>query len=301
MSWAWTPRRLRAATWIVHSLGADGAHPSNLAESLMNLPLAGEVDSAEFESARDRLLNLGLVSRSPDLLEPVAALAELCEQPDDETTRLLLTFLLEYEQPLWLSTATGGGDQLAPELIPDEVDQALISVFPDPDEREAFLLARARVVDTKIRSEIGAEGEVLALAECKVELEAIGQPELARRVRRVSVISDELGYDISAPWPGSTTRHLEVKSTVSTGNRVTVYLSRNEAEVGLVDPSWALLVVRVRSSPTGIIGWLSAADLAHMLPTDAHKDGKWQSVRLRLTTDDLQPGLPPLRPATPAP
>lgn len=301
MSWAWTRRRLRAATWVVHSLGAEGAHPSNLAESWMNLPLAGEVDTAEFESALARLLDLGLVSKSSHRVEPVAALAELCEQPDDETTRLLLAFLLEHERPLWLLMATGGGDQLAPELVPDEADQALISVLPDPDEREAFLLARARVVDAEIRSAIGAEGEELALAECKVELESLGRPELARRVRRVSVISDELGYDISAPWLDSATRHLEVKSTVSTGNRVAVYLSRNEAQAGLTDPAWALLVVRVRSSLSGVIGWLSASELEHMLPADPHEDGRWQSVRLRLTTDDLRPGLPPLRPATPAP
>lgn len=292
MGWVWTRRRLRAAAWVIFVLGQEGVAEDDLLDSWMNLPLAGIVDLPELESALAELMRVGLVVRDMDELRPVPGLEPLCQSPDDESPRLLLAFLLEYERPLWLSSATSGGEFLSPELVPDDALDGIRSVLPDARDREAFLLARARVVDAEVRAAIGSEGEELTLKSLCSDLHNRGRADLAKKVRRVSLVSDELGYDISAPWIDGSIRRIEVKSTVSSGGVVALYLSRNEATVGHRDPDWYIVVARVRSSNDGVLGWLSLSEVEHLLPVDRHERGSWQTARLKLDVRDLNPGLP---------
>ena len=130
----------------------------------------------------------------------------------------------------------------------------------------------------------------------RTDLLALGYPELARAVRHLSLESDQLGYDITAPRIGGQRRLLEVKATTTHGaETITFHLSRNEAETGLRYRDWALVVCAVTdvAARAGeIVGWQSAAFLAPAFPVDS-PGGRWESATVTVTVADLLPGLPP--------
>jgi hypothetical protein len=143
---------------------------------------------------------------------------------------------------------------------------------------------------------IGAIGEELVVAALRTDLIALGYPELARAVRHVSLESDQLGYDITAPRVGDTTRLLEVKTTnAAEAEMITFHLSRNEAETGLRYSEWALVVctiTNVAAREGQIVGWKRATALAPAFPVDS-PGGRWESVAVTIDVADLLPGLPP--------
>ena len=207
---------------------------------------------------------------------------------------MLLSVILETAPPLWLRTATGEGEHLRSEFIPDDAGKALDTVIADPKRREAFLLARGRTVDARERKAIGDRGEEAVVAACRTELSALGEHALTGLVQRVSLISDELGYDVIAPRRDDRVRRLEVKATRSAAAEVNVFITRNEFTVGCADPSWSLVVVRVhRDRHAEIIGYAPARDLENLIPIDSHTRGQWTVARLSLSVSRLRPGLPP--------
>ena len=72
----------------------------------------------------------------------------------------------------------------------------------------------------------------------------------------MSKIADTLGYDVTEPQPSGGKGRYEVKTTRGVGSIVEVYLSRNEAQTGLRDPSWSLIVCRVDHQNTFLGDWL---------------------------------------------
>lgn len=290
----WSVRRLRAAYWVGHVLGTEGERLESARSSWLALPLAGEVDVRDLLAAEDGLLQSGLLRLEGDLLRPSSQLSEVCQVFTDDTDELILGLVFEKCEPLWLETASGGGDQIAPELIPAEAASVLENVIPDAKKREAFLLARARKVNSQLRESMGAEGEEFVEEECRKELLELGEEELASRVKRVSLISDELGYDITSPRTDSSSRRLEVKTTRSLASTVAVVVTRNEVSVGLADPDWFLVVVHLdRDDVAHIIGHLTASSFEHSLPADCDASGRWQTARIKILVGDLRPGLPP--------
>src|ERR1700692_911801 len=77
------------------------------------------------------------------------------------------------------------------EVIVDELPAEL-----SLDQRESLLLALNRRFEETRQREIGAAAERLVESAARAELEDLGEFELSRRVRRVSLLSDPLGYDI---------------------------------------------------------------------------------------------------------
>jgi len=298
----WSRRTLRAAFWVGHVLGRHGEQEDIAHESWMELPLAGDVDLAELRAAEHALLEAGLVRRVGSQLVPDARLRVACAEWRADTPELILTLALETSRPLWLRAAAGDGDRLRPELMPDGPAGALATVMPDPAQREAFLLARARSVDAAERLELGAAGEEIVEAACRAELADLGHKDLAAAVRRVSVVSDELGYDVTAPRIDGTTRRLEVKATRSAAADISIVVTRNELTVGLSDADWFLVVVRIdRSGQHEIVGHSQAAALESLFPEDRHDRGHWQATRLRLRATTLRRGLPPAAHLPPPP
>ena len=86
---------------------------------------------------------------------------------------------------------------------------------------------------------IGAAGEEIVLQECRAALSALGRADLAVRARRVSLISDQLGYDIVAPSVAGGGWRIEVKTTRTSAVLAKIILTRNEARVGLKDEETA--------------------------------------------------------------
>jgi hypothetical protein len=290
----WSRRLLRAAYWVVRVLGPTGRDSREARAAWISLPVAGEVDLAELRSAEVGLGDVGLLESVGDLLVPEPRIAALCGSPGPVPLELLLGAIVEASPPLWLLTATTDGERLAMELVPDEVEEAIAGVIPDPARREAFLLTRARTVDAKERSAIGAAGEAAVAEACRDELSALGHEERAAEVRLVSEISDELGFDVAAPRCNGTLRRLEVKTTRSAAPVVTVFVTRNEFETGVVDPDWHLVVVRsFRKGGHSILGHLAAEKLEGLMPRDSGDAGRWQVARVRLSLAGLSEGLPP--------
>lgn len=287
------PRLLRAAFWIGRIMPRAGESLSVLSESWMNLPLAGQVDVPEWEATLNALVALRLVNVSDGTLLPDHTFSEACSGRYVDSIEPLLALILDRAEPLWLIAAAADGQGIRSEFLPDAVLSGLSVLMPDPERREAFLLARARVVNPDVLREIGDTGEDYVVLSCRSQLHSLGASTLANAVRRVSLISDELGYDIVAPRINSSTRRIEVKTVSSSGNSVGFYISRNEINVGLADQDWALVVVRVAAGDCAILGWTSAESLRSLLPRDCDWRGSWQTARLTVALSYLQRGLPP--------
>jgi hypothetical protein len=132
------------------------------------------------------------------------------------------------------------------------------------------------------------------IAACREELRGLGEHWAAERVRSVSEISDELGYDVVAPRLDGRLRRLEVKTTRSAAEIATVFVTRNELETGVADPNWQLVVVRShRDRGHTILGHVGGEELAASMPEDRGEVGRWQVARVRMRVADLAPGLPP--------
>ena len=131
--------------------------------------------------------------------------------------------------------------------------------------------------------------------EARAELRGMGRSDLARDVRRVSMPSDQLGYDVNAPRITGPPRLLEVKAATSNAvhSSVTVHLSRNEADTGATFPDWALVVCVVDNVDQRlgrIAGWCAANVLGDLLPHDGAV-GRWDQASVEISLQRLLPGL----------
>lgn len=148
-------------------------------------------------------------------------------------------------------------------------------------------------VDDAVRREmIGALGEETVIAWCVDELRALGHHDLAIQVRRVSLISDRFGYDISAPSIGAELRMLEAKTSTSASNKTfRFYLTRNEYEVGRRNPrQWAMVACASDGETATLLGWCRASELERYLPDDGN--GHWIEALVNLPIRALLPGAP---------
>lgn len=175
-----------------------------------------------------------------------------------------------------------------------EIEAAATVLVPDPERREALLIAMARRHDESVQAALGARGEEFVVSFARDELRSLGREDLAERVRRVSQMSDQLGYDVVAPRIRGT-RRLEVKTSVATASGLfRFYLSRSEYEVGLVDSEWALVGCQAEEDDTmSLAGWCRATSLDTYLPADGQA-GRWVSAEVSVPEALLMPGLPPV-------
>lgn len=269
----------RAALHVAAILG-DATTPVVVArESYWRRATGGIFSTADLILAENVLVAAGFVIRDGDMLSLTPSLDELVDVEEDDAVDLLAAALLGRRAP------TNAAEQAAVE--------AMLQGLVDPERREALLLALGRRWDDQHRRDVGAVGEELVVAHARDELTSLGYPGLARAVRRVSLLSDQLGYDVVSPRIGGPPRLLEVKATTSTTEAV-VYLSRSEADTGRRFAGWALVVCTVDDvvSRTGaIVGWCQRSDFEDLLPVDV-LGSRWQSVAIEVVKLPLQPGLP---------
>lgn len=257
---------------------------SDARESYWHRATGGTFPAADLRRGEALLLDCALLVDQAGILIPTAYLRELLDGTVDDAIELITARAIEARAPEWL---TAGGDR------PPQAFDELIS---DPLRREHLLLALGRRFDDSHRRLIGEIGEELVVTEARRELDAIGQHELSRRVRRVSLESDQLGYDVSAPRVGTDNRLMEVKSSTSApSGKHSLHLTRNEAETGQSYPSdWALVfchVTDIENRHGEIVGWCSRDALEQLLPIDA-PGGRWEQAWLEIPADSFTPGLP---------
>ena len=232
-----------------------------------------------------------LLIRHGDELRLTDELLRIREMPEPTAVELIMHSLVLVEQPLWLFGVLDDSG-LHWENVPDHEQQVLSSMHPTAAQREAFLLGLARTFDAHRLTELGSAGEEFVVAACRSHLTDRGRDDLARLVNRVSLISDELGYDITAVDTAGSRHRLEVKATRVAVDRFQFFLSRNEADVAARDPDWALVAVVLDGDDDRLLGWCRGTRLAPALPVDMSTYGQWASVRVSLPLSELTPGLP---------
>lgn len=270
----------RAALHVAAVLG-DASTPIVVArESYWRRATGGVFSVADLILAEDALVAAGFVIRLGGVLTLTPMLKMLVDTDEDDAIDLLVVSLL-------------GGRAPEDTAQHAEIEVTLRGLVDDPARREALLVALGRRWDDGHRREVGALGEELVAAQARDELTALGHRDLAHAVRRVSLVSDQLGYDVVAPRIGAQPRLLEVKATTVVSDAL-IFLSRAEADAGSRLGDWALVVCAVHNvaNRTGeIVGWCQRADVEHVLPTDV-PGSRWQSVAIEVERLVLQPGLP---------
>lgn len=235
----------------------------------------------------------GLVCERDELDALDLGFTDLEALPEDEACTELLARYVSARPPLWLDAAAGP-DAVSWELVPDREAETLKALVPDPQRREDLLLALARRVDPDRDKRTGDLAEEHVVAECRAQLDGCERPDLAEQVERVSLRSDQLGYDVTAPRLAGNKRRIEVKGTLATGPTFTITLSRNEAKQALGDPDWSLVACRVgQDDGVSVIGWCTGPQLERFMPADPPERGRWRSVEILLDSDILTPRLPP--------
>lgn len=273
---------VRAALHVAATLDAAGSRIVDAHESYWHRATGGVFAPADLKLGQTLLADCGLITEQEGVLYPTAELLQLLAGEVDDAVAEIFRRTVESVDV----------SPKAPDAARDELD-ALVS---DPARREELLLALGRRFDDAHRRLIGAIGEEIVVSALRSELESLGYPELARAVRHLSLESDQLGYDISAPRIVGDRRLLEVKSTATqSDDELTVYVSRNEAETGLRNrDDWALVVCLVSDTAMRegeILGWLPASVLAQQFPHDA-VNGRWESAAITIEPQTLIPGLP---------
>jgi hypothetical protein len=268
---------LEAALHVGAIIDPSGSRVADTNHSYWHRATGGIHSPRDLVRAQELLLEVGLLSCIDDVLYPGSELTSLLTGSHDDALEALLSRCL-------LQRGAGLGDRELESIVEDQ-------------KRRSELLAGlgARFDDTHQRL-VGDIGEEVVVDALRTELEWVGRADLAVRVRRVSLISDHLGYDVEAPSEMGAVRQIEVKATSSGAveDEINIFLSRNEAETGLASPEWSLVVCHVTDieKRTGeVLGWCSGADLAPHLPADLCH-GRWQSVRVAVQRSSLLSGLP---------
>lgn len=288
-----TAYQLQAAVLAARLLDPSGNSSESLASSYDRHATGGLYRAQDLAAGHRLLQRAHLVSADNGSNVPSPALVDLCTLPDDVAAEVLLQELMTEEPPLWLYAAVVD-DEVRWENVPQADQDALKQLLEDAARREALLMAVRRTIDASQLAEIGAEGEEFVLGLCKAHLVARDRPDLAANVHRVSLRSDQLGYDITSPDTTGRRHRIEVKTTSSAfAGRVEFFLSRNEASVGARDPGWSLIAVRRnRDRSMELVGWCTPTQLVPHLPHDVSAQGQWVSVRLSVAMTDFAPGLP---------
>lgn len=293
----WSLRRLIAAFWVLRLIGESGESEYKVRESWVNLPIGGRVDMADLSSALSDLKQTGIIHERDGVLSAVPEALNACQADELDAARLLYFVILEAEMPIWVISGTGNGEVIHTELIPDQELNLLDQLFGTLEGRESFLLALARRFDAERQCQTGLLGEKFVLALCQAELEDAGRSDLIPKIQHVSLISDQLGYDIVAPSITGEPRRLEVKSSIASGTLNRFFISRNELRVGLADPNWFLVLVRV-GEPNELLGWLEASTILTYAPSDGLEDdlgaGRWEVAKIAILPGALNQGLPRL-------
>lgn len=180
-------------------------------------------------------------------------------------------------------------------------DERLAELAALPDETAMPLLATLLSSaagsedpsDVSARREIvGALGEEAVVTWCVEELFALGHHELVPQVRRVSLVSDRFGYDVSAPLIGAGSRMLEVKTSMaSSASTFRFFLTRNEYEVARRNAQrWALVACVSDGETASVLGWCRGSELARYLPDDGN--GRWTEALVNLPRGALLSNVP---------
>ncbi len=274
-----------AALHVAAIVDGRGSRAVDAQESYWHHATGGTFAPSDLRLGERFLLDAGLLLDMDGTFVPTVDLRELLAGTVEDAVAALCVRSLDVR-----SAASDSGSQR------DQLDRDLGELVPDAMRREELLLALGRhFSDTRQRA-VGAIGEELVVAAARHELITLGRPDLARAVRRVSLLSDQLGYDVTAPRIAGPRRLLEVKATTiePASDSVLIHLSRNEADIGAATGDWSLVICvmeDVEERRGRLLGWCPASAFAELLPTDS-RTGRWEQAAIELPVAGLVAGLP---------
>lgn len=282
------PHLLKSAARVLTIVGLARQSDTDIRASYRATVSGGLLSSDGLLKAERWLADRGWLVRDGEELVPSSRCRALPNEEEEVARELLRTTILDVT-PTWLGVVVARGEVRA-ELLPEQVAAVLLDTF-DAEERDAVLRAAAAKYDDTALRAIGDAGEEAVVIASQAFLEARGRPDLAGRVRRVSLISDALGYDVAAPDLAGRECRIEVKCY--RGRYPRFYITRNEFEVGLRLPRWYLVLCRfLPDSVPRIVGWTTLSPIVARVPVETDGSVTWQLVRVRLRESDLKPGLP---------
>lgn len=273
---------MRAAIRAASVIDSHGSPIPSAEAAFLLYPSDGLFPPQDLRLGERLLVDCGLLAITDDHLVPTYDLKTLAGLAEPDATAVV--FELAVRRSLGVASTP----------VNPQIEAAATALIPDPERREALLIAMARRHDETVRAVLGARGEEFVASVARDELRTLGREDLADRVRRVSEMSDQLGYDVVAPRILGM-RRLEVKTSVATAAGLfRFYLSRAEYEVGLVDSEWALVGCQAEEAGTlSLAGWCRANSLDTYLPSDGQA-GRWVSAELSVPLAVLKHGLPPV-------
>lgn len=174
----------RAALHVARIIDSQGSRVIDAGESYWHHASGGAFAPTDLELGEPMLLDLDLLVERDRYLFPTGALRALLRGTDADAIAVVAELAAE-----WTS---------GPVPNPPDAD-ALADLVPDPLRREELLIALGRRFDDSLQRNVGEIGEDVVVDAAREELAALGHTHLVRDVRRVSLLSDQLGYDVSAP------------------------------------------------------------------------------------------------------
>ena len=200
--------------------------------------------------------------------------------PEPEMRKQLFECVIRHVSPAWLRDA----DILVPASGEIPEDAAKLAAELGLQENEAFRAVRNAHthVDLEKRQLIGGAGERALLAYLEANWPG--------STIHVAALGDGFGYDI-AFMQGGREWHLEVKSTTRRG-RLNFFLSRNEYETGLADPSWRLVVAGLSADlKLMALATLLPGHLQPVAPIDVGPNSRWQSAMFEIGGSSFVKGI----------
>jgi hypothetical protein len=221
---------------------------------------------------------VGLIVRGDQGYVVTVAAARLSPE---ERNQLLFMKAVEVSDRPWLPDA----DLLIQNVedLPEDAVQLGASLGLSEDSTLVGIRQVHGHIDLELRRVIGGAGERALVAALEHQWPGTAV--------HVALENDGYGYDVAFQQPGGRSWHLEVKSTTRQG-RLVLHLSRQEHDVGRLDPAWRLLVAGLNSDhELECLATGTGEALFARAPRDTPVGAKWQSASYELGPGDLRPGL----------
>lgn len=262
----------------VRWLGLLRAAPFSRASDIIRSdPSYIDLTSTQYSAGLDWLRAVGVVADTETGLRLIPSFQGISPH---HLHRLFFERALEIETPPWLPDA----DLLiqSPEDLPS--DGALLAATLGLSDVVAH--ASVRQVQAKIdlarRAQIGMAGELALLGYL--------EKTYPGSCIHVALASDGFGYDIAFIKDGIEW-HLETKATTRRG-RYTIFLSRHEHDVSLLDGYWRLVLVTLDSALSlQSFFTVKRGSLHSRSPRDSSVETRWQAAAYDLNPGDLLDGL----------
>lgn len=239
------------ATLAMSVIDLKGSLVDNVNHSYTKLSTNGVFTSSELALGGRLLIDLGLVVEDNNFLYLSNAAKSLRDGEENHLKKVILISakrLLENESKFSVKDAD--------------------SVFSPINN-----IPKLQTLNHAILEKIGAAGEEFVLQTIRSIFLNINRPDLARLARRVSLISDEFGYDIEVTTPSGIGLNIEVKSSVEMPkDRVEFFMTRHESMVSRNLQNWYLVSCYLADveCPAGeIIGWIDSSILVDVWPFDS--------------------------------